>query len=262
MLSWRTKKQFTVLIILAIIILAIFFRYGLKLLPSPTCFDNRKNQGEFEADCGGPCAPCELKNPKPISIFWARIAKVRPQAYDVATEIENNNEVLSSVNIDYTFTLFEDAVPVAVKKGKTFIFPRERLHIIETNLETTREPTRVEFKINNIEWQFKAAEIPFLAVELKEFRVEEENGIERGIIEARIANRSPFNLREMEVRFVALDEEGNLLGANRVSVENFLSSSQRTVKSIWPKPFLREVAKIEIEPRVNIFDPAVILKPQ
>lgn len=261
MFSWRARRQITVIVIFAAAIVVILFRFGIKFIPSPTCFDDRKNQGELEADCGGPCASCELKNPKPISIFWARLVQVRPNFYDAAAEIENANEVLSSVSVEYSFTLFEGLVPVAVKKGRTFIFPRERAHVIETSLETSREPTRVEFKITNIEWQFKEIRLPFLAVEAREYHIEKDKVREQGVIEARIVNRSNFDFREVDVKFVALDQAGNLLGANHVVLENLISGSPRLVKSIWPEPLKGNVAKIEVEPRVNIFDPASIIKP-
>ncbi len=260
-MSWRTKKQLIVILILALVILGAGFLFFRKFLPVPTCFDNKKNQGELAIDCGGPCGPCELKNPKSLEVFWAKAVLVRSQVYDVAAEIHNPNEVLSSVKIEYEFTLFDNFGLAARKVGQTFILPQERTHIIEANLNTTREPSRVEFKVLKIDWQFKSQEPPNLIVEKRDYKVVDIDGKKQSLVEASILNKSPFNFNKVLVNFVILDEHGNLLGANKILVENLLTGSRQAIKSIWPEELKGQAITISVEPRVNFFDPSVILKP-
>ena len=66
----------------------------------------------------------------------------------------------------------------------------------------------------------------------------------------------------MEVQIAVLDKEGNLLGVNKIAVENFLSQSRQVVKSVWPQEFGGEVGVINVQSRVNIFASDTILKPQ
>lgn len=261
MISWRVRRQLIALLIVIVPMATLVFWAVSKSLPEPTCFDGRKNQGELQTDCGGPCAPCELRDPRPISVFWARAVPVRPDTFDVAAFIQNQNEALSSVKVEYEFTLFDSFGEVARKSGSTFILSQERMYVVETNLKTVRAPVSVEFRIRNINWQFRKGERPNFVVEKHEYKVVEENGKEESLVESSIANRSPFDFREIEVAFVVLDRMGNVLGVNRVVAENFLGGSRRLVKSIWPQKLAGEVAVVEIEPRVNIFDPAIILKP-
>lgn len=260
--SWRARRQIIVLFIIALPFVGLGFLLVPKFLPEPTCFDNRRNQGEVDIDCGGPCAPCELRMPKPITVFWARAVLVRPDLYDVAAEIQNASEVLSSTNVEYEFALFDEIGLIALRTGRVFLYAQERMHVVETNLSTTREPTRVEFKIVNAEWQFRQEPRPALAVERRDYTVEKENDGAKSVVEAAVFNRTLFDFREAEVRFAVLDKDGNLLGVNRILIENFLSGSRRTVRSIWPERFKGEAAEIIVEPRVNIFDTDAILKPR
>lgn len=262
MLSWRARRQLIIALILAIILGGIGFLFASRFIPEPTCFDNRKNQGELEADCGGPCAPCELRNPAALKIFWARAVEARPGFYDVAALIENVNEALSSREVRYEFILFDDLGSVAFRQGTTYIFPRERTYVIEANLETSRVPTRVEFKMSDVSWEVLKDGTERILVERRDYALGEENGRKRSLVEAALLNRASVGFKEVEVLFVVLDEKENVLGVNKILVEDFLPGMQRTVKSVWPREFEGEVAKIIVEPRVNLFDPTVILKPQ
>lgn len=262
MLSWRLTRQLTVVFVLFVMLAGISFWIIWRLLPPATCSDNKKNQGEVQIDCGGPCAPCELKNPKQVVSFWARVVPVRPRVYDVAAEVENPNTLLSSRKFRYQFTLFDEFGPVAVREGTTYIYSQERLHVIETNLETTRDAARVEFKILGVEWQLRDEKYPNILVETQEYHLIQEERRTRSIIESSVVNRTSYDFREVEFRVVVLDGQGNLLGTNRVVLDRFLSDSRRTIKFIWPEAFGEDIGTIVVEPRVNIFDPSVIIKPQ
>lgn len=262
MISWRAQRQLIALLIVALPVVVVGSWAVSKLLPAPMCFDNRKNQNELGVDCGGPCAPCELRNPKPLSVFWARAVPVRSGMFDVVALVQNQNEALSSVRIDYEFSLFDSFGEVARKTGHTFILPQERAYIIEANVETARLPQSVEFRITGVDWRFKKGERPNFVVERREHRVVEESGKKKSAVESSIANRSLFDFRNVEVGFVVLDKSGNVLGVNQVEVEDFLAGSHRIVKSIWPEELVGDVSLVEVEPRVNIFEQGAILKPQ
>lgn len=261
-LSWRARRQLAILFVLAIPLVLLGFWFGPKLLPVPTCSDNTRNQGELDVDCGGPCPPCELRNPEPIAVFWARAVPVRANTYDVAALIQNQNEVLASAKIEYEFSLFDALTQVARKTGETFILPQERVHVIATNLVTSRNAVRVEFLVRNVEWRVFREGHPNFVVERRDYRVRDADGRLESVVEAVIQNRSPFDFREVGVHVLVLDREGNLLGANSVTLERFLAGERRTVTSLWPGELKGDVATIVVQPRVNVFDPSVILTPR
>jgi len=243
MLSWRAKRQLIIASIPVLLILGLGFLFFQRFLPEPTCFDNKKNQGELGVDCGGPCEPCAT-------------------CADKILNQGEEQEVLYSAGMEYEFTLFDEFGLIARKVGRTFILPQERTHVIEANLNTTREPSRVEFKILNIDWQFKKLEQPNLVIERRDYKIIEIDGKKQSLVEASVLNKTPFNFREIVVNFAVLDAEGNLLGANRVLVESLLAGSRQTVKSIWPQELKGRATTIIVEPRVNFFDPTIIIKPR
>lgn len=253
MLSWRTRRQLIAFLIVTVPLAVFGFWFVAKSLPESSCFDNRKNQGELETDCGGPCAPCELKNPKPVTLFWARVVPVRENSYDAVALIQNPNLVLSSAEVQYEFTIFDGFTPVATRRGTTFLFAQERTYVVESNIRTAREPTQVEFKITNIAWQFRQEQKPNLVVERRDYRVEQAEERKQSMVEAKILNRTVFDFKEVEVRAVILDEQENLLGSNRTIIEEMQAGSSRMVKFIWPEEIKGHIGSVVVEPRVNIF---------
>ncbi len=262
MFSWRARRQLAGMgVVLAIIgVIAVWF--GARFIPSPTCFDNRQNHGELQVDCGGPCAPCELKNPKPLSVFWARLAPAGGDLYDAAALVENQNQVLASGDIAYEFTLFDELGLVARKTGTAFIYPQERLYIVEPALHTTRRPLRVEFRVTGITWRTSRESPPVITVEYRDYTIGTTGEKKQSIVTADLLNASPFGFRAFEVTVLLFDAAGNLIGANKVAGDNLAAGGRVKIKSLWPSVLSGDVGKIEIIPRVNLFDPDVIIKPQ
>ena len=257
------RRQLAAFVVIAGIAGGIAFWAASRFVPSPTCFDNRKNQGELGIDCGGPCGPCELKNPKNVSIFWARLGHAAPGTYDAAALVENPNEVLSSPALQYEFTFFDNIGEIGRRVGSTFIFPQERVYVVEANIQLVREPMRVEFKILGVPpWSVLAGELPTLVVQDRQYRVRDMGGHRQSTVEATVANASPFDYRRMETATVVLDRDGNVIGANRVVNELIKGGGTVRVVSLWPTVLAGEAATIEVQPRINILAPDAVIKPQ
>lgn len=236
--------------------------FGVRFIPSPTCFDNRQNSGEVGVDCGGSCIPCELKNPKPLSVFWTRIANAGGDLYDAAALVENQNQALASGNVQYEFSLFDDLGLVARKTGATFIYPQERLSIVEPALRTTRKPVRVEFRVIAIAWRTSHESPPIIIVEHRDYAVTAVGEKKQSVVTADLFNESPLGFRTFEVTTAVFDGAGNLIGANKIAGGNLAAASRMTIKSLWPSALSGDVAKIEIIPRVNLFEPDIVIKPR
>lgn len=262
MFSWRGRRQLIAFLIVVTPIVLLTFFVIKRLIPEPTCFDTKQNQNETGVDCGGSCVSCELKNPQPITVFWARAVQTRENSYDVAAEIENPNELLSSVSVEYEFTLLDDYGPITKRTGATYIYAQERTLVIEPSIETSRKANRAEFKIIRVGWQERRELKPTIVAERRQYNVVQDHGQKQSVVELTLFNQSPFDFLQAEIQVAALDKDENLLGVNKVRVENFLSQSRQVIKSLWPNELAGEVATIRVEPRVNIFDPHTILKPQ
>lgn len=259
--SWRGRRQIVPVLVLILILAGIGFWFGRRLLPEASCFDDKRNQKEIGVDCGGPCEPCEVKNPRPLTIFWARAIRSSASSYDAVAFMENPNEVLSSAKVSYDFTLLDQFGVIARRANSTYIYPHERLYIIEPAVPTTREVVKVEFSITGIDWQLRPAEEPSLVVERRTHAIQEEDGKKQSVVEAQIFNAGVSALRELEIGFIVFDKSGNGIGANRILTEELAAGERRIVKSIWPAPLSGEIGIIEVHPRVNIFDENSTIKP-
>lgn len=262
MLSWRARRQFAAIGAVLFVGAAIVAWFGARFIPSPTCFDNVRNHGEIGVDCGGPCAPCELKNPKALAIFWARTTRAGGNLFDATALVENQNELLASSDIAYEFTLFDELGVVARKAGTAFIYPQERLYIIEPALRTTRLPVKVEFRVTGMTWRLGKESPPQVVVERRMYAVAGEGEKKQGVVEGDILNATSFDFRAFELNVLVFDLAGNLIGANRVAGDNLASGTRMKVKSIWPEALQGTIGKIEVYPRVNLFLPDAIIRPQ
>lgn len=262
MFSWRSRRQLVIFAIVMTPLAAIVFLIVKSAIPVATCVDNKQNQQETGVDCGGGCISCQLKYPQPIKVFWARAVPVRENSYDVAAQIQNPNEYLSSVDVEYEFSLYDDFGPVTTRSGKTFLYAQERTLVILPNIETTRSANRSEFRITHVTWQEKRDLAPTIIAERRDYHVLDYSGQKQSVVDITLFNSSPYDFAKAEIHVAVLDKDQNLLGVNTIEVENILSQTRRTIQSIWPQAFTRDVAVIDVQPRVNIFDPHTILKPQ
>lgn len=262
MFSWRVRRQLAAIAVVLALVGGITVWFVGRSLPDASCTDNRRNHGETDVDCGGPCSPCELKNPKPVSIFWARFGRASADAYDLAALVDNPNQTLSSDLVAYEFTLLDEYGIIGEKSGTAYIYPGERLAIIEPNVHTAREAKRVEFSVTRVVWKGTAPARPQLIVERREHRIREDEGKQQSVVEAQILNAGPHRYRAADIDFLVFDDAGNLIGANRIVMEDIGPQERRTVTSIWPQPLAGAVAAIEVYPRVNLFAPGTIVAPQ
>lgn len=261
MISWRAKRQLLVFSLAAAIIGGGIFWMVNKVLPEPSCFDNRQNQRETGVDCGGPCIPCVLKYPKQIEVFWTKAVSVGENVYDAVAFVENPNAILASDKLEYKFTFFDEFGKVGERSGKTFLLAQERTHIVEVNVPTKRAATRVEFTVAAANWMIREDIAPDVSVERREYGIEKIGGKNQSVVRATLMNRETVSYREADVNFLIFDANQNLIAANKTLVDALLAGERREIKAFWPDEIRGDIASIEIEPRVNIFNPNVILKP-
>lgn len=252
-MDFRSRRQFAVIVVVLLIVLIPLGFFIYRSLPEPSCFDNKKNRGEEEIDCGGICIPCELKHPKEITVLWARFVPTREGFYDLAAEIRNQNIKLGAVELPYEFRLFDDrGVLIGTRTGKTFLFSGETAHVVETNIVTKRTPQTVSFRAHDVRWRFTDALPPDIVIGAKHLRVSSERG--ETILTASLINRSLSDFSNVHVVVFLLDDAENIIAASAI-VEPYLASGEtRQVFFSWPR-LLPDDARIVIEPRMNTLAP-------
>lgn len=153
-------KRLTKQIIIALIALGIFSLIGggfyLARRPESTCFDNIRNQGEEDIDCGGPCISCDLKYNPPLSLADTPILLINENnKIDVLFKITNSSEEWGAKSFYYKviFTGANQEKQEFIKSG--FIFPHEIRYFLVSNIVTGFQPLSADVEIikEDIAWE-------------------------------------------------------------------------------------------------------------
>jgi len=250
-MDFRTKRQFAVIAVVALVVVMPIAVFIYTKLPQATCFDSRRNQGEEKVDCGGPCVPCVLKHPQDVSVFWARFVALGQDSYDAAAEVRNPNIKLGAKEFEYEFQLFDDAgVIVARRVGRSFIFPGQTVHLIEANIKTMRVVSRVSLVVREIQWVFTDIIQPDVAIGDRKLTATTDSG--GAILTATLLNRSLSDFDEVVISALILDEQGNMLAVSKTVEKNVRAGEGRRIFFSWPSVLPHENPSVIIEPKVNI----------
>jgi hypothetical protein len=251
MFDWRGRRQLVAFLIIAAVLGGAGFLLVRNLLPEPTCFDTRKNQGEEKTDCGGPCLPCIFKDKKPVDIFWVRVTPVRGGVYSAVAEVKNPNSVLGIPRFEYLLKLFDDKNALVIeRRGISFLYANEAAHIVETNLRSERPIVRGELEIGTIEYVLRDDNPPDLIAGEKEIRVVSQNGANTEL-SARLFNRTPIDFRDVSVYAILLDSNKNVLAVSTLLLDEIRGGDAKGIRFFWPEE-VKNVLFMLIEPRVNV----------
>lgn len=252
-MDFRIKRQLVIIgVLFAVILIPVVFSIY-SWLPTASCQDNRRNQGEEGIDCGGPCTPCALKNPENLDVFWTRFVSVREGSYDAVAEVKNPNIKLGAEEFEYEFQFFDDAdILVARRVGRSFMFPAETAHFVESNIMTGRTISRVLFAVRDVRWAFTNRVPPDVAVGDRKLTVSAEK--QETTLTATLLNRSLRDLKEVAVSAFVFDRQENVLAVSKTVEKDLLAGSERQIFFSWPRVIQQEDVFITFEPRVNILE--------
>ncbi|MBI2046126.1 MAG: hypothetical protein HYT28_01755 [Parcubacteria group bacterium] len=253
MVSWSARRQLLYLsaVFGGLLLLGSFSLYK-ALNPLPSCTDNKQNQNETGVDCGGVCPNACISDVRPLITLWSRVLPAGEGMYDAVGFIENPNVHAGIPAIAYTFKLYDkENLLVAERSGKTFINPNERFIVFSGGIRTgTRIPSRafLMFQTDPV-WGQSSEQKPPLALQNMKFTAGSHP-----LIEAAILNRSFSPQKNVIVTAALFDNSGNVFAASETIVNRILPDTSESVFFTWPKAFDGAPAKIEIMPRVNVFD--------
>lgn len=247
---WRTRRQLTAILIVAFIVGGVGFLFIRNLFPEPTCFDNRRNQGEEDTDCGGQCLPCIFRNKKSVEVFWVRVTPVRGGVYAAVAEVKNPNSALGVSKFEYAFKLFDDKDALVIeKRGASFLYADEVAHIVETNIRSERIIVRGILEIGKTDYVIRNDNPPDLIAGEKELRVVSQNGITTEL-KARLFNRALYDFRNVAVHAILLDQNQNALAVSSLILEEVRGGEAKEIRFFWPGE-IKNVSLLLVEPRVN-----------
>jgi hypothetical protein len=135
-MSWRLRKQIIYGSILGLIffLFVLFIYFQLKPQVLPSCFDGKKNQGEEDIDCGGPCPICELKSAQPLKIYPVQFI-VYQNTIDIIGLVENPNSNLGLKELNYYFEIYDSNkfLKATTSLKSISLEPETKKYILEIN---------------------------------------------------------------------------------------------------------------------------------
>ena len=235
-MSRRTLKQLIYgsfyLAILFLIVYGIYFS-GFKA--APTCFDNKKNQGETGIDCGGPCQSCEFKNLKEITHSTVRIFSV-DKTTSALIVVQNPNTNLGADKFNYELSFYDSGgEQIFSLTNDSFIYPGEtNKYIAEINLDVEYDKiTQTDFKISGEVWKL-AGEFPAPKTSTREVKTEFDSVKKQIVVSGILVNENPYGLPRAAVGAIFMSNLGIEIGVSKTLLTDVASFEERPFKIVLP----------------------------
>lgn len=185
----------------------------------PTCFDGRKNQGEEQADCGGPCAPCALRFVQGIATSTPQVIEIDANRISATVEVRNPNSNFGADSFAYSLNFYDaDGKRLFSQKGKSFIYGGEIKGLIEPLIEIPfGKIARGELIIGDISW--KAAD-QFIKPDVQLAEIKTEISPEKAVVSGFVANNAVFKLVNVGISAIVFNNSGVYAGVSKTLLQD------------------------------------------
>ncbi len=245
MASWSTKRKYAYLIAL---IAAIVFLVALPLFvlfyKAPTCSDGKRNGKETGIDCGGSCARLCVADFSSLKTLWSYAMPIVPGVYNAMAYVQNPNQNVESVRMEYTFKLYDSSgLLVVERKGGTYVPAGQKFAVFESGLKTgSRQPVKTVFEFTSAPVWKKGdtlSKIKTVTVDI------DETSSPR--VEVKIKNESSdTDYRTIDAFVILYDKDENRVAFSKTVIEEIARGESQTIAFTWPNPFERPVIKTEV----------------
>ena len=212
--------------------------YSANLFAAPTCVDGRLNQGEEEADCGGPnCASCELKKLQPVTAS-AQFFGIDSVTNAVLT-FSNPNLNYGAQSFTYTLNFYNQTGQNIFSLTKlSFIYPAEAQKVVvEPNLRVNAREISgsAEITVGNLNW-IPAGEFAEPSIQTRQTKTE-ISGM-TATVTGILANREAFALSRVTigaiVNRIVSESAVQPAGASKTILQNLKPFEERAFKITVP----------------------------
>lgn len=217
-------------------IVFIFFAgvYFSFLKPEPTCFDEKKNQGETEIDCGGPCAACEIKALLPLQSIWKNHFPINGKAA-LAGQIKNSNINYGASRFSYIFDIYnKSGVKIKTISNSSFIYASEIKYIFEPIDLNYSDVGEIKISFSDVQWLVNEK---FLKpkTQIRERTVKTSDS-GRGVeVSGYIINENAYPLRKVRLVGFLATSNNIKISVSKTELDNLKAFEERYFKIIFPK---------------------------
>jgi len=249
--SSRRKLVYGSGTIIAIILVSIYL-FRDTLFPTPTCFDQKQNGYETGIDCGGVCSLRCSQEVIPLSVAWARVLKVSTSTYDFAALISNKNIDNAPRGIAYTFVAYNKEGKEIARIEGTSIAPVDGdFPVVAQNIPLREVPAELSATVSANVPHYTVVEkptVPTLRISTPQY---ESGSIPR--VYATITNNKRLVLRNIPVRAVLYDTEGNAYAVGQTIIPELGKEAAQNIVFTWDRAFPFPPTKIRVFPILDPF---------
>ena len=249
-MNWASHRRviYAVGALFAILLLFSVPLYKIITAP-PLCTDEKQNGDERGVDCGGACALFCARDAREPIVHWARAFKVSDGIYDMVAYVENPNKEAGVENALYAFKTYDaENILIAETIGKTFLLPGETFPVFLPAVRTgERVPHYTLFGFTE-ELRFEretreASRVVSLSPVLGSVDTKPR-------LTAVVRNKTALPVSDIDV--IAIIYAGdNAVGASATYIDRIKEHGEENAVFTWPEPFLQQITKIEIIPRLR-----------
>lgn len=216
-----------------VIFLFLLTAYFVFLKSAPSCFDNKQNQNEAGIDCGGVCAPCEMKTLLPLKSDWVKYFSVNNKAA-ITAQIRNSNTNYAADYFFYTFDIYDkNKNKIKSIEDRSFVYNSDVKYLFEITDIDYSNISNVDLLIGRISWKSKE-EFKKPKVSIREEITkagENEKGIE---VSGILVNENPFLLSKATIVSFLNNNNKIKISVSKTELENLESFSEKPFKIFFP----------------------------
>lgn len=199
----------------------------------------------------------QANKPQPIAVSASQYFALGGQRYTLAALVENKNANWAVRNLDYSFVVNGQEL----NSRQSFIGPSEKKFLLLTGYEASAGISKVEIKINHIDWYHIDNDLPEINWDIKDVQFQAATRQTVGDVTvdvpARVTwqaqNLSLYNFWEVAWQ-VGLFQGDRLVGVAEMNTRDFASLETRPLEVVWLNDLTR-VTRTEVYPVVNKLDP-------
>lgn len=217
------------------------FLYVFQFKAAPTCEDSRRNQGETEIDCGGPCIPCELKGLE-IEETLVRVIESGGERVTLLAIIQNPSERYGA-DVKYRFDVIGSfGGRVFQAAGVTALDPGGTRYIVEAGVPVRPEDAgEVRFVVEGVSWHTDEPH-PAYKMALEDIRTVDGEDVR---MLGTLQNSEPLGFRAVRITAILQTAEGEIAGASALRLTDIPAFDVRDIVIFFP-PLPKEVS-VDVE---------------
>lgn len=254
-MDWSTRRRSIVWAIFGSAIVSLLIIIGISVFyKTPTCLDQKQNQGETGTDCGGPCSRACTADVRNAQVSFARAIVPSADRTDVIAYVANPNPNAAASDVHATVELYDEHHALLATREVTFDLPAASTVpvFVEGMIAGSPPVTQTFFTIDDGSAQWvRAAGKPTLP-SVKDITWQDGS---QPRVTATLVNPVAQTFTNIRLVATVFDADNQAIAASRTLVGTLPSQGSASMVFTWNVPFASTPARVEIVPLAGVRAP-------